>query len=188
MPLSTAELTRLTSENEIITVRNTMNTFTVFEDASRNLSYLWGPAGDPDGEDLQEVSSVVLRHPGFRRAFARGIYEIEDAPEALQEAMEAQKKAWEARQARVEQAGSLAQRASDRTIGHGVQCIAPGVRGEICGSYSLAMGQNPNERPPLCAEHIGLANQYVIVETDIIGPDGKAEVVWRRASLVRARG
>jgi hypothetical protein len=116
----------------------------------------------------------------------RGILTIEEAPEVLQAALDAQRAEWEQRQQKAQGAELELQRNNDRVVGRGVSCIAPnGSKGDVCGSFGLAMGQNPTERPPLCSEHVHLASQYVASETGRIGDDGKAEIIWKRASVTR---
>lgn len=189
MPLSTAELTKLADENEIITVRNAIKTWVIHTDPILHIDFTWAPAGDPDGEDVQEVTAAALRNRDFRKFLAREMLVVEDAPEALAEALEAQRQAWQRRQQQVAAAGEMATSVADRTVARGVACIAPGLRGEVCGSYALVMGKTgKSDRPPLCGEHSHMSSQYVYTELDTVDSDGKPEVIWRRASLVRARG
>jgi hypothetical protein len=188
MPVSAQDLARLANDSEVIVVRNNLDTWMVFSDPNTKTSVTFSPSTFKDGENVQQVSASLLRNPSFLRTIAQNILSIEEAPEALQEAVDQQAAAWQQRQDARADTASLAQKASDKIVGRGVQCIAPGPGGEICGSYTLAMGKNPQEKPPLCPEHIGLAPQYAYVETDIVGPDGKPEGVWRRASLIRTRG
>ena len=169
-------------------MRNNLDTWMVFGDVNSKTSITWSPSSFHDGENVQQVSAALLRNPQFLRTLAQDLLSIEDAPEVLQQAVDQQTAAWKQRQDQREDTATLAQKASDKIVGRGVQCIAPGPGGDICGSYTLAMGKNPQEKPPLCPEHSGLAPQYAYVETEILGPDGKPEGVWRRASLIRTRG
>jgi hypothetical protein len=188
MPLAALELARLANETDMIVLRNTRPGYTVFQDDNTKVTLVFAGAGDPAGEDVQQCSAALLKNSRLVRAVSIGILQIEEAPEALQAALDAQRNEYESREAKMAEAADLAQRAADRTVARGIACIAPkGSRGELCGSYTLA-AQNPRERPPLCAEHQHLASQYAIMETDNIDDNGKAEVVWRRASLSRARG
>jgi hypothetical protein len=191
MPLAASRLNQLAAElaNDVIVVRNNQAGITVFTDDSTKITYVWEGKGDGGGRDVCEVSSQVLRNPDFRRALLRDLLTVEDAPEALAEALGLQQKEWEARQNRLAESQATLDRAADRTIARGVACIAPkgsSRSGELCGSYALASGQNPNERPPLCSEHVHLGVQYIPHETGKVLPNGKSEIVWRRAGIANA--
>lgn len=187
MPLAANELTRLAREDVIIVTRNTQSGIVVFTDEPTHTSLLWEGANDPAGGDIQECSSLLLMNPKFRENLLRKILIVEDAPDVLQGALDKQAAEWEQRQQRSQNAEVELQRTNDRVIARGVSCIAPkGQKGELCGSYGLVMGQNPSERPPLCGEHSHLASQYAASETGRVGDNGKSEIVWQRATVVRA--
>jgi hypothetical protein len=188
MPLAMAELLRLAKEDEWIALRNLSNSVVVFNDANLNVDLTFEPANDPQGKDVQECSAAVLKNPGMLRSVNLGVLELVDAPEVLQEALDRQRADYRARQRREADLASLPHSAKDRTVATGKACIAPGPRGELCGSFALVMSNDATERPPLCGEHQHMANQYVMVQTEMLGPDGEPEYVWRRASLIRSRG
>lgn len=177
MPVA-SDLTRLAKEGDAIVVRNTQPGITIFFDEQLKLSTEWGPNGDLNGNDVREVSAAYLRNPEFRQNVLRGIFVIEDAPEILQEALNAQKAEWAARQtAKADSANNL-QRMADRTIGRGLTCIAPKGK-TLCGNMTLVMGSNREEHPPLCSEHSHMVNEFTQEETGSYA-DGKPTKVWRR--------
>lgn len=187
MQLPAIELSRLAREGDVLVARNAQKGIVTFTDDVTKTTMVWEGSGDYAGADVIEVPASLLKNPKFREAVLRGILLIEDAPDVLQEALDKQRAEWDARQQKSQNAQVELQKTNDRVVARGVSCIAPkGGKGEICGSYGLVMGQNPSERPPLCGEHAHLAGQYVATETGRIGSDGKSEVVWQRASVVRS--
>jgi hypothetical protein len=164
------ELTRLAQEGDTIAVRNTLPGIAVFQDDNLNVSTTWEGSEDPNGGHIREISATALRNPDFRSSVLRGIFEIEDAPDALAAAVAASKAEWESRQqARADSVAAI-DRVSKRTIARGKVCIAPKGR-DVCGTIAMDI----ENRPPLCAEHAAMASQYIQVE----GPEGP---IWKRAS------
>lgn len=176
-----SELTRLAKEGDAIVVRNTQPGITIFSDEQLKLTTEWGPNGDPNGNHIREVSAAYLRNPEFRQNILRGIFVIEDAPEILQEALDAQKAEWDSRQQTKIDSAKTLQHMADRTIGRGLTCIAPRGR-TLCGSITLKMGNDPEEHAPLCPEHSHMVNEFAREETGSFGADGKPVTVWRRRS------
>lgn len=162
------ELSRLAQDGDVIVVRNAQPGLTVFEDVGLGLSIRWEAAGDPNGGDVLEVSATALKNPEFRLNVLRGVFVIEEAPEALNEAVLRIQQEWSARGQQSEQVKATISRPADRRVAKGKSCIAPKGQ-DLCGTIALAS----EDHPPLCTEHMGLTNQYVQVE----GPDGPT---WRR--------
>ena len=61
-----------------VSVRNLVRTLTVFSDIPTKTAVEWGPAGDPSGNDIQQVPDALLEHPRFLKAVGIGIFEIID--------------------------------------------------------------------------------------------------------------
>lgn len=186
MPVLATELSRLAQEGDVITVSNQQPGIVVFTDDNHKIQSIWEGKNDPSGKDVLECPATFLKSPKFRETILRGILAIEEAPEVLQNALHAQKAEWDLRQQRAANAEVEVAKANDRVIGTGVACIAPKGRGELCGSYSLVLGKNPNEHPPLCAEHQSLASQYVPSDTGRLDKYNRPEITWKRASLTRS--
>jgi hypothetical protein len=182
--LDSLALSRLAAEGDILAVRNTQAGITVFSDPQLNHTTEWAGDGDPNGGHIREVPAIYLRNPEFRQNLLRGIFVIEEGPEALAEAVAAQQAEWASRQqARADSAQTL-ERMADRTIGRGLTCIAPKGKA-LCGNITLAMGAKASEHPPLCPEHSHMVNEFVAVPTGKI-KDGKEEMGWRRAKFAGA--
>jgi hypothetical protein len=182
--LDTLTLSRLASEGEIIAVRNTQPGITVFSDPQLNHTTEWAGDGDLNGGHIREVPAIYLRNPEFRQNLQRGIFVIEEAPEALAEAIQAQQAEWASRQQAKADSAKTLERMADRTVGRGKTCIAPKGK-DLCGNITLAMGAKADERPPLCPEHSHMVNEFVAVATGQI-KDGKEEMGWRRAKFAGA--
>lgn len=182
--LDSLALSRLAAEGDIIAVRNTQPGITVFSDTQLNHTTEWAADGDPNGGHIREVPAVYLRNPEFRQNLLRGIFAIEEAPEALAEAVAAQQAEWASRQqSKADSAASL-ERMADRTIGRGLSCIAPKGK-DLCGNITLAMGAKASERPPLCPEHSHMVNEFVTTASGKV-VDGKEEMIWRRVKFAGA--
>lgn len=185
MPLAATELNRLAREGDLLVTRNTERGIVVFTDEASKISVTWEGANDAAGGDVVECPATFLKNPKFREIILRGLIEVEEAPEVLQEALDRQKAEWDQRQQKAKNAEVELQRTNDRVVARGVSCIAPAGKGALCGSYGLVMGQNPSERPPLCAEHQHMASQYVSSETGRTDANGKSETTWQRVATVR---
>jgi hypothetical protein len=177
-------LDRFAREGETITVRNTLDTITVF---SRKVNgeddpLEWQAHGSPTGEDYQEIDAALLRDAKFRKALQRGIFEIVDAddPEVL-DAWQAQKSAWDAQRQAKEEADRLVAMQQPRAYS-GIQCLAQEGRVQ-CPEFAIS-SKNLNEKPPLCSKHAHLAHQFAPEETGKF-TDGKPEVNWVRVQMGR---
>lgn len=175
-----SDLTKLAKEGDGLQVQNTLGSIAVFR-LNDQEDTEWAAKGDLEGNDIKEVPSTYLKNSNFRQAVLRGIFTIIDAdnPEVL-EAVEAQRNAWEAKQAQRADAEATIVKTQGRSF-TGTQCISM-EQGRQCSEYSVISGKNMNEKPALCQKHAHLANQYVPIETGKI-VDEKPEVIWSRASL-----
>lgn len=183
MPLA-SDLSNLATEGAVIAVQNQLPGIVVFTDDAQKIVVTWEAKGNAAGKDIVECPATFLRNPKFRETVLRKILTIEDAPEVLQAALAAQTAAWDQRQQASQDAEQTLTKMADAVVAHGVACIAPKGK-ELCGSYGLVMGKNATEHPPLCTEHQSLASQYIAVDSGRI-VDGKPEIVWTRAKLVRS--
>lgn len=167
-----------------VVVRNALNGIAVFTDEQTKITNQWAAIGDPHGKDVLEVSPSILANPQFREMVLRGIFTIEESPEVLQAALDAQRAHWQSRQLQAANASVEIEKSKDTVIATGASCIAPKGR-ELCGSYALVMGKDVTSHPPLCTEHMTLARNYASTETGRI-IEGKPEVIWRRVTLAQA--
>ena len=182
--LSASELNRMMQDGVTIVIRNNQPGHTVFQDDNTKVVTVWDAAGDPYGGDVKEVSPTLLANPTFREHLLRGVFGIVEAPEELERAVEGMRAKWTNQQNKAANAAIELEETKNQVVATAQTCIAPKGK-ELCGSYAIVMGKDPSERPPLCAEHMPLAGQYVPTETGR-EVDGKPEVVWKRAQLVRA--
>lgn len=169
-------------------IRNTMPGPTVFTDDSKN-SVEWAGAGDENGGDVQPVPESFIGNVSFQQALTRGIFAVEDADEEIEKILKAHRDQWQARIDRQRNASKEALETPQDEDVLMLECIGPaGHSGEMCKEPVAVKSKLRNEKPPLCQKHSYLASQFISEQTDrMIG--GKAEVVWRRASLAaRERG
>lgn len=183
--LLASELNRMMQEGVTIVVRNMQPGITVFTDDNTKIVTTWDANGDPYGGDVREVPPTILANPIFREHIMRGIYKIEEAPEVLQEAMEGMRTKWANQVHKAANAALEIESSQEQVVATAQTCIAPKGKDQLCGSYAVVMGKDPSERPPLCAEHMVMAGQYSPQPTGR-EVDGKPEVIWKRAQLVRA--
>lgn len=162
-------------------VRNMAEGPTVFSDLSKNIAIEWQGAGNPDGEDLQQVPDSLAEDVNFLKTIQRGVLVIEEAPDALMEAIAKQTAAYERRSsvATANAKDAIDQQAHNDIIT--VPCIGPNNRGTgECGEPVPVREKTKNDHPPLCERHKPLASSFVMEETDKF-VDGKAQVRWLRA-------
>lgn len=174
-------LDRLAADGETITVRNNLDTITVFVSKvdGEDTPLEFAAHGDSGGEDYQELPSSYLRNAKFRKALQREILEIVEADnEAVLEAWGAQKSAWRAQRAAKEEADRLVAIQQPRAYS-GAQCLAQEGRTQC---VEFAISSKASERPPLCSKHAHLSGQFAPEETGKF-IDGKPEVSWVRVEL-----
>lgn len=168
-----------------VLVRNTEAGPTVFTDANTNTQVEWQGAGDPSGEDVQQVPDKLVENVSFLRAVNRGILVVEEATDEVMAALARQTTSWKERRAKAEAASADAidEQANNDLIS--VPCIGPSTRGQgECGEAVPVRENRMYDKPTLCPRHAALAPQYVFTETDKL-VDGRSVKKWSR-SLVSA--
>lgn len=74
-----------------VTVRNLSRTNVVLSTPDKGPSVEWKPAGDRDGEDIQQVPESILEsNVNFLKAVGLGILSVEDDDSALRETIQRQ--------------------------------------------------------------------------------------------------
>lgn len=169
-----------------VLVKNTEVGPLVFSDVKANISLEWAGAGDPNGEDLQQVpDEMVTQNTQFIKLVNRGLLVIEEAPEAVREAMERQQSSYEARRnaESTKASASIDQQANNDLITK--PCVGPNNRGQgECGEFVPVREKDSDEKPPLCPRHQNLAGQFILTETDDFNNEtGKAVKKWERMGL-----
>ena len=166
-------------------VRNLEAGKSVFSDPIRNISLEWSGAGDVDGGDIQQVPDELAENVNFIRAMQKGIFEVEEAPEAIKTALEKQSASWRKQKA---ESAKVSAEAIDPEANNDlvpVPCVGPGPRAGInCGEAVLLREKTKDDKPPLCDRHKSLAGEYVMTEGDKI-VNGKAEVKWSRMGMAQ---
>jgi hypothetical protein len=146
----------------LIFVRNNAAGPTVFSKADVAWKGMWAPAGDSSGRDLLRVPSYLLDDPDFLDSVDRHVLEIEDADDP-----------------------AVADRRQQREL-TGEECVGPGQRGRDaqCGQSVIRPAGERRDRPPLCAVHEGLWQEFALVETGSAGdPANPKREVWVRRDL-----
>jgi hypothetical protein len=164
-------------------VRNLEAGPAVFSDPTRNIALEWAGADDEDGNDIQQVPDELAQNVNFLRALQKGIFVVEEADEALREALDKQTASWKRRtdEAKAATAATIDPEARNDLIS--MECIGPSQRAGVnCGTAVLVREKMIGEKPPLCERHKKLAGEYVMTQTDKI-VDGKAETKWSRAGM-----
>lgn len=165
-------------------VRNMEAGPTVFEWEGGKGKVEWAGAGDPMGGDLQPVPAEYLTQVNFRQALVKGIFAIEDAPEAILQATELHRQEWQIRQDMVKAnaAASLDQAPQNDMLM--LACIGPSGKGSgtLCGYQVPVRARAKNDSPPLCGAHKGLASQFIAEESEQL-VDGKPDIRWIRAGM-----
>lgn len=90
-----------------VPVRNLSRTKVVHSTTTKGEAVEWGPAGSPDGSDVQEIHEDLWASARIRRAAARGILAL-DNPEGLEAAYAAQRVAMASAQSERDDAVSKA--------------------------------------------------------------------------------
>lgn len=155
-----------------VLVRNRQPGPTVFA-IDHNQSYEWAGAGDPNGEDLQAVTSELLDNVQFARAVQRGILIVEDADDQVLATLQNQAERWRVRQEKAERAAmdNIAARPDEDMIQ--VPCLAPG-----CTQTTVVKLKTRNDRPALCARHTSLTTSFVLT-VDPESDDGSGRPLQR---------
>lgn len=170
--------------DEVVWVRNTQLGPTVFTDTMNKVQIEWAGAGDPAGNDVQQVPGTVVGHVQFMRHVQKGIYVVEGASPEVEEIIARQTGAFRQRQIDAESAikATIVEETHNDIIV--VHCVGPSSRGKSgqCGEDVTVRELRRNEAPPLCPKHIDLKAQYVPESTDEL-IDGEPVMKWVRTTL-----
>ncbi len=167
-----------------VLVRNAEAGPTVFTDAATNTQVEWQGAGDPSGEDWQQVPDALVNNVAFLKAVNRGVLVIEEASDEARSALEAQSANWRRRQDEAAKASvdAISEEAQNDLIT--LSCVGPNQRGTggECGEMVPVREKTKDDKPPLCSRHAALASQFVMTETDVM-VEGKAQKKWIRSQV-----
>lgn len=181
-------------------VRNLMPGPTVLTpDPSSQEFIRWEGVGDPEGGDVQLVSTAAAESVPFARALARQIIVMEDVEDGhdapvMSEGVRAylarqNDLAAAAREAAEAKIAATVVRETDKDI-LGVACIGPNTRGNgPCGELARVSSADKDGRPPLCERHKSLASQYIREDTGVVttgegeSATAKAQTRWIRVGL-----
>lgn len=165
-------------------IRNNEAGPTVFEYDGGKSKVEWAGAGDPMGGDLMPVPTSYLEDVQFLSCLQRGIFSVEEAPEAIREAIELHRQEWVGRQERAKSASQASLDEAPQNDMLMLSCIGPSGKNtsQPCGAQVSVKQRARNETPPLCSMHKSLAGQYIAEEGEKI-VDGKPEIRWIRAGL-----
>jgi hypothetical protein len=171
----------------LIFVRNNAAGPTVFSKPDVAWKGMWSPAGDASGRDLLRVPSSLLDDPDFLDSVDRGVLEIEDADNPVVADYLDRHRAMNARMAASQQARheAVMDRRQQREL-TGEECVGPGQRGRDaqCGQSVIRTAAESKDRPPLCATHSNLWQEYALVEAGSAGdPADPKRQVWVRRDL-----
>lgn len=174
-----------------VLVRNAQRGPTVFSDESTKQAFEWGGAGDPTGNDVQQVPESLLENVAFLRAINRGVLVVEQAPPHIQESLSqhaaplaTQSTAWQDKQAQAmqEARAAIAEEVQEDLVQ--VTCVGPATRGDgACDQPIAVKDRTRNEKPPLCNQHAHLEPQYVMTHAEELGDDGQPVILWTRAQI-----
>lgn len=104
-----------------VLVRNTETGPSVFSDTAKNIAIEWQGAGDPDGEDVQNVPDEVIDNVNFLKALQRGIFVVEEASPETKERLAKQVQAYQKRRSTSDKVGEDAlDRQAEKTIAQAV--------------------------------------------------------------------
>lgn len=166
-----------------VLVRNSENGPTVFTDSSTNTQVEWQGAGDPSGEDVQQVPDVLVENVAFLKAVQRGIFVIEEASDATRESLAKQTASW---QRRTDEAKAASVEAIDPSTNEDLitlPCVGPSNRGAgQCGEQVPVREKTKDEKPALCSRHAALSSQFILSESDEM-VDGVAKKQWIRTVI-----
>lgn len=165
-------------------IRNNEAGPTVFEYDGGKSKVEWSGAGDPMGGDLRPVPAHYLEDVQFLSCLQRGIFSVEEAPEAIREAVELHRQEWTSRQERAKNATQESLDQAPQNDMLMLACIGPSGKGsgQLCGVQVPVKQRARNEAPPLCGAHKSLVGQFIAEEGEKI-VDGKPEVRWMRAGM-----
>jgi len=158
-------------------VRNLAPGPAVFTDLANNIALEWQGAGDPNGDDIQQVPDGLADNVNFLRSVTRGIFVVEEATEEMQAKLTASGEAWRRRnEAQAKAAIDTLEKGKDADFVT-APCVAPGPRGGDCGVDVIVRHKHKGEKPPLCDRHAHLGSQLVLIELDKM-VDGVPVTKW----------
>jgi hypothetical protein len=169
-----------TQPDGLITVRNLHKGPTLFSDQNTNLMVEWQGAGDPQGEDVQQVPKSLINNMAFARSLRRGVLEVVEADEDVANLLAKQASQQDRLEAqRAEQASASLDRSSDEQI-QALPCMGPGERAGASCAVMVPINRDKLEQaPPLCARHANLAAQFVLAyDEDSLDDRGRPIPVW----------
>lgn len=169
-----------TQPDGLITVRNVHKGPTLFSDQNLNLLVEWQGAGDPQGEDVQQVPKSLINNMAFARSLRRGVLEVVEADEDVANLLAKQVSQQERLDAqRAEQLAATLERSTNDQI-QALPCMGPGERaGTSCGVMVPMTREQLEQGPPLCARHAHLASQFVLAyDEDSLDERGRPIPVW----------
>lgn len=169
---------------EVVWVRNTQPGPTVFTDNMSKVQIEWAGAGDPSGNDVQQVPGGVVGHVQFMRHVQKGIFTIEGASPEVEAIIARQTGAYRQRQADSEAAikATIVEETHNDIIV--LPCVGPSARSKTgqCGEDVTVRELLRNEAPPLCGKHLDLKAQFVPESTAEI-VNGEPVMKWVRTTL-----
>lgn len=165
--------------------QNTLNKHVVLSSDAKGSDFIeWHAAGDPNGNDLQIVPPDIAKTAAFQRLVNRGIVTLSDenSPEVIA-SFAAQRASWVSRTTKTSEAAQASIERTQQNDTLSMPCIGPDSRGTgQCGTQVPVKEKTKDERPVLCAQHIGLAPQYVSEQRQAPGST-VIETVWLRATV-----
>lgn len=150
-------------DNDSYYIRNEHRGPTTYTHGHANTGelYRWGPAGDPDQEDVQAVPGYVLKSPGFQRVLSRGLFTLVDESSASVHISEAGD-IWQQQQKdSYEAITDLMDDSNDGELVEG-SCMGPGIRGtgQLCGQKLFIRKSALETQAPLCGKHEKFASYF----------------------------
>ena len=169
-----------------VVVRNTKGGPTVHSIPEEKIEIVWAGAGDPNGEDVQEVPDDVASRVAFRKAIQSGTFVVVTQEEA-NASFEAQTEAIRAKEAAdLNRATTSIDLAANNDL-VSLPCQGPGGRGTgQCGSPVPVRESARGDAPVLCQQHTGLASEFIQVEGEQMIEKGdrlEPEKIWVRPTL-----
>lgn len=160
-------------------VRNRQGGPTVIEDRKIDAVITWEGAGDPNGEDIQEVPEELLKNAGFVRAQRKGVFEIVNDIDAEVLYRKTQTDNYAARQAAEQASVDSALEASSRD-----NDLVP-VKCLLSGEELMMREGDLRDRPPLADRFRDRADEFVSQETGEMDPTGKSKVRWVHVQIAQ---
>lgn len=142
----------------------------------------WEGNGDPTGNDVQQVPEDYVGLPAFQNCLNKGVFEILSEEQgasarAISDQASAERMAREDADAQ-----HMIKRESTRDMLM-LDCLGPSDRGTgVCGTPVSLYASQRNDKAPLCDRHESLRAEFVPMEGVDIGPDGKTQTTWVRAT------